>query len=62
MPHLSLKELTDKSQTRISLDNFVSKPKAKLLFAYNFPKMFFKGQMLRCFHLTYSFDELLIFF
>ena len=50
---LSLNELSETSHTTIILCN---------LLVYNFRKVFIIDQNLKCFLLTYYFDELFIFF
>ena len=59
---LSLKELGEKSRTRIILGKFCKQVIIKLSLAYSFRKMFLIGQNLKHVHMAYSFLELLIFF
>ena len=57
-----LNELEEKTQTTTVLGSFVKQTKIILLLAWSFHKMFFIGQNLNNVHVTYSFDECLIFF
>ena len=57
-----LNELEEKTRATTVFGNFVKQTKIMLLLAWSLRKVFFIGQNLKHVHVTYSFDERLIFF